>query len=83
MNKFQFISKVYRKVYFLLEKYAKISTTEESSKQPGIDVRQCILMIRRVQLHCLGSNPSFVSKISFSLDNLINFLHLNTLRSRN
>lgn len=43
----------------------KIITLVDHSKQPGIEVRRYILMIKSVQLNCLGSNPGFASNKVF------------------
>ena len=62
MNKCGFISnRPIRRCTACWKNMPKTITVVDPSEQPSEEVRQYILMIRSVQLSCLGSNPGFTS----------------------
>lgn len=54
-----------KEVYCLLKIMLKIITVVESIKYPGKEGRKNVLMIKSVELNCLGSNTGLPSKKLF------------------
>lgn len=62
-----FLNRPIRRCTACWKNMPEIITLADPSKQSGMEVRQYILMIKSVQLSCLGSNPGFAgSKMFFS-----------------
>lgn len=60
-----FLNRPIRRYTACWKNMPEIITVVDPSKQPGMEVRQYILMIKSVQLSCLRSNPGFASNKMF------------------